>query len=217
MLRDLAEKIARQPAPRGTGRYHYVRTSGSYLHTARVLGGTTTGVVEQSEREQWIAPDGSGRLVVTRGGESVQPTGDYPPGGLAAAFLTAADPDALTARLRDRNPNGSTSTAVKVFTGVWNNQVVPGALQRLLLLDLARHSDLYVDNSFRGAGVAVGHLDPEEPFQRLLVFDRLTGSLLGAETTALDGAGVPVPTPAVISRTEWLLSGHTTTTTTPPT
>jgi len=183
--------------------------------------GATEGRVEHAERQQWIASDGSGRLLVTQGEKSVQPTGDYPPGQLVAAFLSASDPDALAAALRKRNPGGSPSVAMKVFTGIWNNQVVPAALQRLLLFDLASYPDLYVESSFQvfgeSSGTAVGHIDPEQRIRQLLVFDQRTGALLGAETTALDGAEVPVPTPAVISRTEWLLSGYSKATSTPPT
>ena len=68
LLRALAERTADAPEPPGSGRYHYVRTSGLYLHSKTFLSrsgeSTTTGSVEPSERKQWIAPDGSGRIFV---------------------------------------------------------------------------------------------------------------------------------------------------------
>lgn len=225
LLRNLAERTVNEPEPRGVGRYHYVHTSSSYLRVVhkvgrKVVGRVIRGSIEHLERRQWIASDGSGRLLVTQDGESVQPTGDYPPGRLAAAFITTTDPVALTASLRMRNPSGSSSVAINIFTEIWNNQVVPSTLQRLLLLDLADYPDLSVESTAQDladrTGVAVGHIDQERHTRRLLVFDQKTGTLIGADVTALAGAKVPIPTPAIISSTEWLLSGYSTTTAAPP-
>lgn len=151
LLRNLAERTVREPEPRGIGRYHYVHTSSSYLRTVRKAGSRAIrGSIEHMERRQWIAPDGSGRLLVTQDSDSVQPTGDYPPGRLVAAFITTTDPVALTTELRQRNPKGSSAVAINTFTEIWNNQVVPPALQRLLLLDLAGYPDLSVESATRG-------------------------------------------------------------------
>jgi hypothetical protein len=76
-----------------------------------VGGGQAQGNIEQAERRQWIAADGSGRLLVTQNCRSVQPTADYPPGRLMAAFVTTTDPGALAVELRRRNPDGATSAA----------------------------------------------------------------------------------------------------------
>ncbi|CCH35656.1 hypothetical protein ABZ816_13720 [Actinosynnema sp. NPDC047251] len=218
LLRTLAGRTARGPEPRGTGKYHYVHTSSTYLRKIRTLGSPEIkGGIEHSERRQWIAADGSGRLLVTQGGQSVQPTGDYAPGRLAAAFITATDSAAVAAELRKRNPQGSTPAAFRSFVGIWKHQVVPSTLQRLLLLDLADHPGLSVD-SVPGAfadrpAVAIGHV--AEGRRHLLVFDQETGALIGDDVTALDGATPPVPTPATISRTEWHSSGYSTTTAEP--
>jgi hypothetical protein len=221
LLRDLAERTVHGPEPRGTGRYHHVHTFSTYLRRVRTAGSRERrGVVERAERRQWIAADGSGRLLVIQNGQSVQPSGHYAPGRLVAAFVTATDPAALTARLRARNPERATSTAVRTFAEIWKNQVVPPALQRLLLLDLAGHPDLSVDGVPLtlpdGRAVALGHVDREQHTRHLLVFDQETGALIGEDVTALDGADVPVPTPATTSSTEWSCSGYTTTTGTSP-
>lgn len=223
LLHDLAAKTVHAPDPPGAGRYHYVHTSGSYLRIVHRVGRkgedrAITGDFEHMERQQWIAADGSGRLLVTQDGESIQPTGEYPPGRLTAAFVTVTD--GVTAELRGRNPKGSTAGAMRMFSEIWNNQVVPPALQRLLLLDLAGYPELSVENvesdGARGSTVAVGLLDRERHTGFRLVFDDRTGALTGAEVTALDGAAVPVPTPATVSSTHWLLSGYATSITAPP-
>lgn len=225
LLRTLAERTVHEPEPRGVGKYHYVHTSGSYLRIVHKVGTkvdrrVVSGSIEHMERRQWIASDGSGRLLVTQDGEIVQPTGDYPPGRLAATFITTTDPVALTAELRKRNPLSSPSVAVNTFTEIWNNQVVPSTLQRLLLLDLADYPDFSVESAARDVterpGVAVGHINLERHTRHLLEFDQKTGALIGVEVTALDGANVPIPTPAIISSTEWLLSGYSATTAAPP-
>jgi len=139
---------------------------------------------------------------------------------LAAAFITTTDSVALTTELRKRNPNGSASAAISTFTQIWNNQVVPPSLQRLLLLDLAGYPDLSAEIASQDfasrPGAAVGHVDQKRRTRHLLVFDQKTGALKGAKVTALDGANVPIPTPATISSTEWLLSGYCATTAAPP-
>ena len=185
LLRALAERTANAPEPPGSGRYHYVRTSGLYLHSKTFLSrsgeSTTTGSVEPSEREQWIAPDGSGRIEVTRGGELVRPTGDFGVGKLAAIFIHATDDASLTAELARLSTKTSAAAIIKTFEQVWLSQVVPPALQRLLLRNLAQCPDLVpMDN-------AVTYLDVARKEQHLLTFAPETGALVSAETTSLEG------------------------------
>jgi len=181
LLRALAERAAHLPTPPGGGVYHHVHSRGRYTRTAFHIDGRGLGSsVEERERRQWIAPDGSGRLLVTRGGEEVLPTGDYPPGGLSAEFLTATDPAVLAAAIRDRNPKGTTAGAITAFVRTWNTQVVTAAVQRALLLDLAAHPDLTLDGPVTDhAGrpaLAVSHAEGGG-----LVFDEETGAPLGAQ------------------------------------
>ncbi|MEU4801568.1 hypothetical protein [Actinosynnema sp. NPDC023587] len=221
LLRDLAGRTVHGPEPRGAGKYHYVHTSSTYLRRIQTLGSREIqGSVDHEERRQWIAADGSGRLLVTQDGRCVQPSGDFEPGRLPATFVTDTDPAALAAELRKGNPRGSTPAALTLFGRIWKNQVVPPALQRLLLLDLADCPDLSVGSAPRvfaaRSGVAVGYVDEERHTRHLLVFDQETGALIGDDLVALDGAEVPVPTPAPISSTEWHSSGYSTTTAEPP-
>lgn len=222
LLRGLALKTANAPEPAWTGRFHYVHTTGAHLRTNRFLSrtgeSTVTGSVEQSERKQWIAADGSGRLLVTRQDvEMVPPSGDYGPGQLPGNFVTATDEDSLTAELTRLNPRTTTTAVIRTFQQVWNLQVVSPPLQRLLLLHLAKCADLEqteAPREFAGrSGVAVAHVDDARHQQRFLTFDPDTGELIGAEELALAGARVPVPVPAVVSHTEWLCSDYRETTT----
>lgn len=222
LLRDLALKAANAPEPPGSGRFHYVHTLNAHLRTNRFLRrsgeSTITGAVEQSERQQWIAADGSGRLLVTReNADLVPPSGEYGPGQLPGHFITAADEDSLTADFARLEPKTTTAAVIKTFQRIWSLQVVTPPLQRLLLLHLAECADLEsaeTPREFAGkSGVVVTHVDDVRHRQRFLAFNPDTGELIGAEEFALTGARVPVPVPAVVSRTEWLCSGYRETTT----
>ncbi|WP_143138867.1 hypothetical protein [Lentzea waywayandensis] len=157
-----------------------------------------TSVVEHLERKQWIAPDGSGRLLVTQGEEvMVPPSGDYAAGQLSDLFITATDEASLAVQLGRLTSKTTTAAVMKAFRQVWHLQVVTPPLQRLLLLHLAKCVDLTVEDESREfagrSGVVVSHAG------HLLAFSPDTGELIGAE-----GSGP--------SRTEWLRSGYRETT-----
>ncbi|MFD4637788.1 hypothetical protein ACFWN2_10770 [Lentzea sp. NPDC058436] len=225
LLRELAMATVDAPEPPGAGRYHYVHTRGSNLRTNRILTrtgeSTVAGSVEQFERRQWIASDGSGRLVVTRGEEmSAPPSGVHAPGQLAGVFITAGDENSLVTELAELTSKSDDGAIVRAFRQVWNLQVVTPGLQRLLLLRLAECADLNVEEATRKftdrSGVAVSHVDDARHRRQVLVFCQETGELIGEEGIALEGAAVPVAVPAVVSSTEWLLTGYCETTAEPP-
>lgn len=198
VVRALADRTASAPVPRGTGRYHYRRTSGWHQHTDR----TTTGRIlsastEFFDREDWVAPDGSGRLLITQGSAVVRPSGYFPPGGLMGDFLVATDLSSVTAALSSRmSPAG----AAKAFTTVWLVQVVPPRLQRLLLLWLAERPGLVVEDVDL-PGVVVSVPDSAFASTRQLVFDPETGMLLQIRNVEDDGATIG-------GCTRWLDSGY---------
>ncbi|MGW7538532.1 hypothetical protein [Amycolatopsis sp. NPDC054798] len=202
IVRALADRTAGAPAPRGTGRYHYHRTSGWYRHSDRTPGGRILSAsTECFDREDWIAADGSGRLLVTRGGVVVRPSGCFPPGGLMGDFLVARDLPSVRAELRRRTgPAG----VVKAFNTVWLTQVVPPELQRMLLLWLAEQPGLAAEEA-DPPGVVVSVPDPARPSTRQLVFDEDTGMLLRSRSVEEDGL-------TISGCTRWLGSGYTETT-----
>lgn len=219
LLRDLAEKTRGAPEPPGSGRYHYVHTCGSALRTKHCLSrsgdGTVTGSVAPFERRQWIAADGSGRLEVTNEGRLVQPSGDYAAGQLAAFFVT--DERSLGAALGRLTTKATTPAIVKALRQIWLSQVVPPSVQRLLLRRLAECAGLSPGTSpqdFAGK-VAVTYVDEDRHVRHALAFDRDTGELAGTRATALEGARLPIPVPAVVSHTEWLTTGYCETTAEP--
>ncbi|MET9630502.1 hypothetical protein ABZX92_23825 [Lentzea sp. NPDC006480] len=212
LLRALAERTAHAPEPQGTGRYHYVHTKGVHLVVSHYLKRSgertvTTRSVEPYERRDWMAADGSGRIEVTKDSEFVQPTGDYGPGQLPGQLLiTAADEATVEAGLNRLMRETTTSGVVKAVHQVWNLQVVTPALQRLLLLRLAKCADLAVDEP-----CAVTHVDDARHRRKQLAFCPETGMLLTAEELALEGSRIQ----GVVSRTEWLYSGYCPATTPP--
>lgn len=67
LLRQLAQRAAKQPALPDRMRFDYIRTKGRYRGSKHLLGkdGTLTlldSQVDVTEREFWIAADGSGRI-----------------------------------------------------------------------------------------------------------------------------------------------------------
>ncbi|WP_116205439.1 hypothetical protein [Amycolatopsis circi] len=199
VVRALADRTALAPVPRGTGRYHYLRKSGWHQHTDRTTAGRILSAsTEFFDREDWIAADGSGRLLVTQGDTVVRPSGDFPPGGLMGDFLAGRDLASVSAALRRlMSPSG----AVKAFSTVWLTQVVPPELQRWLLLWLAERPGLVVEDADL-PGVVVSVPDSVLASTRQLVFDPETGMLLQTRDVEEDGATVG-------GCTRWLDSGYT--------
>ncbi|WP_406634819.1 hypothetical protein [Amycolatopsis sp. WGS_07] len=199
IVRALAERTAFAAPPRGTGRYHYLRTSGWNQHTDRTTEGRVLSAsTEFFDREDWIASDGSGRLLVRRGDTVVRPSGDFPPGGLMGGFLAATDLPSVAAELRRRTgPAG----AVKAFCTFWRTQVVRPELQRSLLLCLAGQPGLAVEDA-DPPGIAVNQPDPRRRVVRRLVFAPETGMLVMTQDIEDGGATVG-------GCTRWLDSGYT--------
>ncbi|MBN9741594.1 hypothetical protein DMP23_10820 [Amycolatopsis sp. A1MSW2902] len=197
IVRLLAERTVFAAAPRGTGRYHYLRKSGWAGHSDRTASGRVLSASTRFfEREDWIAADGSGRLLVTQDGTPVRPSGYFPPGGLMGDFLRGRDLPSVSAELRRRiSPAG----VVKAFNTVWLTQVVTPELQRLLLLWLADQPGLVLEDA-EVPGVVVSAPDSARAGTRQLVFDSETGMLL--QTRDVDGA-------TVSGCTRWLESGYT--------
>ncbi|MGW4400472.1 hypothetical protein ACWEHA_34700 [Amycolatopsis nivea] len=197
IVRNLAERTAFAAEPRGTGRYHYLRKSGWAGHTDRTVSGQVLSAsTEFFDREEWIAADGSGRLLVTQGETAVRPSGYFPPGGLMGDFVTGRDLPSVRAELRRRiSPAG----VVKAFSTVWLTQVVTPELQRLLLLWLAEQPGLVLAD-VELPGVVVSVPDSVWAGTRQLVFDSETGMLV--QTRDVDGA-------TVSGCTRWLDSGYT--------
>ena len=220
LLRALADRVSCAPVPRGTGRYHYVHTSGWYRHTIRTADRSGVQVRSVStdflDRHQWIAPDGSGRLLVIQGETAVRPSGHYPPGRLPADFLAATDLPTITDRLQRKSRSESTASAMKSFTTVWQTQVVPPRLQQLLLLYLAQQHDLTMEGPIEDrlgrSGLAISHVDPDRHVQHRLLLHEENGMLLTSQNVDADSSAEADAAPTIINCTMWLDAYYATTT-----
>jgi hypothetical protein len=219
LLTDLAADAAHQPGPSGTGLYHFVHTRGWYLSTSSTTDGHEYNArVEPVDRQQWIAANGSGRLLVTGSGAiQTPPSGDYAAGVLHTNFLTANSTASLRAELNeDHRSSGTADAWLGIIKDTWNGQVVPPALQAAMLEGLAQQRGVVVeglttDRAGR-TGIAISATDsrPGTPAARyVLILDPHTGMALDYEEIALAAGGRPIQVPATVGYTVWLSSGYT--------
>lgn len=220
MLTQLANLAAAQPNPPGSGPYHYVRTKAWDLSTDVT---TQMQVLEShiavSERQQWIASDGSGELKVTTDGPAARVSGVYGPGKLAAQFITGVSVEDLQRALTRQFPrNSSAFDWVDTFRQVWNRQVVSPDLQATMLRILAAQPGLAISGATTDrdgrSGIAVSAQSRDgqggSPALRCtLVFNPATGMLMDYERVALDAGSLPIQAPATTGYTVWLASGYT--------
>lgn len=215
LLADLAELALTQPIPRGSGKYHYVRTRSWNLRTEmdvrmRFLGSEIT----ESERESWIADDGSGRLNIIGDDRLMSRVGGiHGPGGLTGDHLVERPPGRLRVRLEARNPSGTTAGWFTVMSDLWKRQVVTPTVQGALLAIVSGRQDLTiegmtVDRAGR-PGLAISVVGEMAPATRMvLVLDERSGALLDLEEIAIERSDLPVEVPATIGYTMWLDSGY---------
>ncbi len=213
LLRELADRSAAQPPVAGTGRFDYVRTQGWYLNTRTSQGGTT-GRIDPTGREQWIAADGAGRIEETRSGMRTSTSQIYRAGGLYRPAPLPTEPVALQRVLAEGHPDFGTAGWFIALNDVWGPQVVEPRLQAALLRVLATKPDMTVRGTVTDRvgrpGVAVGTRSDHAgvPIDYTLILDPTTGALLDFEQVALGAGEFPIQAPATISYTVWLTSGR---------
>jgi hypothetical protein len=211
LLRQLAVLAERQ-SPKPPGRYDYVKTQGWYVDF-RVAGGSATGQLDPTFRQQWIAPDGSGRLEETRSGRTSL-NDNFAAGGLAGHQAWPTDPAALRAELAKSHPNYGTFEWFTAVGDVWNVQVVSPRLQAGLLRMLADERQLTntgtVTDRIGRTGVAVSTESSNSGLNTryTLIFDPNTGMLLDFEQVLLEAGKLPVKVPATSSYTVWITTGY---------
>ncbi|MFD2465878.1 hypothetical protein [Amycolatopsis silviterrae] len=218
----MSDRTTTAPEPRGSGTYHYVHTAGWYRHTSRLLDQAGNIPIQSAsteflDRRQWIAPDGSGRLLVTRGDVEIQPSGHYPAGGLPGRFLSSEDLPEIALRLRENIQRSITGGAVKAFITIWQSQVVPPFLNKILLTRLAELPDLIDEgpttDRMGRPGTAISHTDPQRKITYRLIFDNEIGMLLSHEDIKPEAEPAGDKTPAMTSCPMWLDACYTDTTT----
>ena len=211
LLRQLAVLAARQ-SPKPAGRYDFVKTRGWYYDVS-VDRGAVTGQLDPTFRQQWIAPDGSGRLQETRG-DNTTLNDNFAAGGLAGPQEWPTDPAALRAGLAKSHPHYGTFEWFTAVGDVWNAQVVSPRLQAGLLRMLADERELTnagtVTDRIGRTGVAVSTESRNSGLNTryTLIFDPNTGMLLDFEQVLLEAGKLPVKVPATSSYTIWVTTGH---------
>ncbi|WP_157440641.1 hypothetical protein [Actinokineospora inagensis] len=206
LLTDLARRAATQPAPSGAGDYDYVRTrTWNLALTGDSDLNITDARISAAEQDMWTAPDGTGRLDVSRDGAPVK-------------HLDLSSGVARTTP--DRLPEARTTAQwFDSIRETWSRQAVSPALQNALLSALATRGDITTEGKTTDRanrpGIAVStKQDPEHaltPNERLvIVLDPDTGMLLDYEVMSLESGSLPITTPCSTSYTIWLSSGHTT-------
>ena len=192
-LLKLAVRAADQPTAKGSGSYEYVRTRGRHngsSHTQQPDGSLRLieSWVDPTERELWIAPDGSGRIEETRSGKRTDTSRIYGPGELHYFGPLPAEPNALEEFLAPMAKWGPYSWC-NAFHQRWAGQVITPEVQSALLEVLATKPELTwegrVSDPISRPGVAVS-ASQAELGKYGLIFDSNTGRLLASQSHYCD-------------------------------
>lgn len=220
-LQRLAVRAAQQSPQAGEGPFAYVHTRGVHRSTTVMVTGREGPLrklderSERSEREIWIASDGSGRVEDTRAGQRTDVSGVFGPGEWHPVVSVSTDPDELEREIAPRC-NAGTYSWFKSVTEVWSERVVEPQLQSALLQVLARRPDIEWLDVFSDAlgrsGVAIAtNLPGSRQGRYMLIFDPDTGMLLSQETEEDSTTQTTSAEDAVRQYTAFVTSGYVST------
>lgn len=213
LLRHLSDRAAQQSPARGTGPYEYMQRRGWYLSSAQTTDGTILGWdTAVTDREQWLAEDGSGRVDITENGAAQSLPASPMFSSEDRIDSDAASVPVLRERLLTEGSGRSTQQWFGAFTDTWTTRIVSPALQAAFLDVLAEQPGIdvlgAVTDRVGREGVAVSTNTGDR--QLVLVFDEHTGALLDHEQIALTPAAtdVPIALPSTVNYTVWLDRGY---------
>jgi hypothetical protein len=219
----------------GTGRYLFVESRSWYLKTT-VAAGVSRSMIVPVHRRQWIATDGSGRIISQRGnpyappadGEAIwhdpydddQPEEDevFGPGGLHLNWSPdslRSDPAALRSQL---TAGQSDTTPVRVLEAVkilYDEQPVIPKVRAAALRVVADLPGLRYDGTSpesrgrEGIRVSLSSNGAGSLTRDVMIFDRDSGLLIGSEkvlTSSTSSIGIPIP--FVVSRKVYVHSAR---------
>jgi hypothetical protein len=233
VLLKAAASAERQPDTTGTGRYQYVETSGWGL-VAEVSNRGTSVAVVPTLRQQWIAADGSGRLIQRpqapqfpnpadrkkwAGGYLLGSDHAFGPGGLGPIWQPGSlstEPSVLRRQLEKGYSGGS--APLSSVSELYDEQPVSPAVRAAILRMLAAVPGLRYDGTGtdRVGRSGIGISLETSRFRYVLIFDPVTGQLLDSELVVLTKSQLDLPVPFVTGYTVYLASGRTNQTTVPP-
>jgi hypothetical protein len=177
--------------------------------------------ISESDREDWLLEDGSGRIEWIRDGQRNSLSGLQPPGQHKLPFITGGTVQDARAALTGRY-HGPTARWFDAAREMWSRQVVTPQVQSALLSILVTQPDLIVEGMAtdragrQGIAISMTARGPQEytPEMRyVLIIDPDTGMLVSAEEVALAAGKLPIHAPATIGYALFLQSGYTADTT----
>ncbi|EOM77389.1 hypothetical protein [Rhodococcus rhodnii] len=216
VLEHAAARAGKQPDTRGEGGYDYIHTSAWRMSTEQTIDGVVLSwAMEEVDREEWHAADGSGRIAETRDGLPSSANGPYGPGELdTAGFDDALPTDRLERQLHEMGRGHDAAWWFDTTADIWRDQVVSPSLHSAILRILAQQNGTAALGTTKDrigrTGIAVGADSSDGTTRHILVLDPSTGDLLAAETIALaDGvAPAPVTPPVTVGYTVWIDSAR---------
>lgn len=203
VLKDLAARARSQPPLPGSGRYGYIHTRSWNLSVGRTVDGELLfSRIETTDREEWIAPDGSGRILATQDGQRLI-------SGTHGPWQAGSPGDVLD------NPKHTTADWFQFTNDLWRLQAVSPQRHSKLLTNLAQQPGLILkgkttDRAGRtGIAISTTTTDHEPKIRHVMILDPNTGMLLSMERVGLTASSLPIKPPATLSYTLWLDRGHT--------
>jgi hypothetical protein len=222
VLAGIAARTAGLPDDTGTGRYAHVETRSWDLFT-RIDGQRVTSAVVPQHRDQWLAADGSGRLVVTAtlpDGRREHADTLAAAGGLALMWplrSLSSEVATLTRQLQAGHPvSNGPAERFAAIRDAYLQMPLPPRVRAAVLHYLAATPGLTVtgpvtDRGGRnGIGFSVESAYSGLPTRYTLIIDPRDGRLLDDEQMLTTSAGkLNVTVPAVIGYTVLLSAAYT--------
>ncbi len=220
-LLRLAAVASRQPAVTA-GRYHYLKRRAWYLNTA-VAGQSVTSQLQPQTVEQWLADDGSGRIVTARDeGGTVDAHRIEKGARTPSAGTLPTDPAALAQQLLGYPSLGQDNAGIpngverveRTVDLLSTDGAVPPALQaalwRVLAASQLTNHGVIIDRAGRrGVAFTVDSAYTGLLTRYMLIIDPTTGRLLDYEQVLTKTAGkLNVRVPAVIAYEIFLRAGN---------
>lgn len=211
---SLAASAAAQPPARGAGRFEYFSTREWGFYTLQTQDGEVFdhGIAE-SIRQDWRAPDGSGRTVTTEDGRVDAMEVPPQPAALGIATAPAETVEETRRLLREGKAQWTSTQWFEAYIASWAAHIISPMEQAAYLQELGEQPDVEVlgEVTDRAGRSGIATSTSSADIRTVLIFDPNTGSLLDFERIALSTSAVevPVPIPSTVGYTVFLDRGYT--------
>lgn len=218
ILLAVAANAERRSGNTGTGRYLFVEIRGWYLNTT-VVAGVGRSMMVEVHRRQWIAADGSGRIMSVWGktahDDGHEEDREFGPGGLHLRWwpdTLSGHPGELRNQLLAGRRDGAPARVLKAVAELYDEQPVAPAVAAAALRVVADLPGLHLDETAAQPGVQVSLSSDEEDssWRYVLVFDEDTGLLISSEQVLTRSTGyLANSVPCAVSRRFYLAAART--------